>query len=152
MSCVKVVEAGQAPSVPFLDGSVMAFLVRGEDTAGALAFWEVTLPAAGQGPPAHRHNGHDEVFYIVEGALMVHTGGEPLRASTGSMVIVPRGAEHTFWNPLDSVTRMVGAFAPARFERYFEELAQEIEKHKGERVAPSVIAELYARYDSELVT
>ena len=151
MTDVKVVQPGQGDSMPFLDGSVMSFLVRGEDTKQAISFWEFTLPGGAQGPPAHRHNGHDEVFYIVEGELMVHTGGEPLAAPKGAMVIVPRGAEHTFWNAQDEVTRMVGVFAPSRFEHYFEELAREIDKHRGERVAPSVIANLYAKYDSELL-
>jgi hypothetical protein len=47
---------------------------------------------------------------------------------------------------------MVGTFSPARFENYFDELAEEIEKHAGQRPDPSVIAALYAKYDSELVT
>jgi hypothetical protein len=38
--------------------------------------------------------------------------------------------------------------AASRFEKYFEVLAQEIEKHWGQRPDPAMIAE----YDSELVT
>jgi hypothetical protein len=61
---------------------------------------------------------------------MVHTDGEPLAPPKGAMVIVLRGAEHTLWDAKRAVTRMVGVFAPSRFEHYFEELAQEIDKHR----------------------
>ena len=47
---------------------------------------------------------------------------------------------------------MVGTFSPARSENYFDELAEEMNKHGGARPNPSVIETLYARYDSELVT
>ncbi len=151
-SKVRVVEPGTGHSVPFLDGSVMSFLARGSDTNNLVSFWEFTLPAGGQGPPPHVHHGHDEIFYVVEGDLTVFTDGEPLGAGTGSLVIVPKGAQHTFSNPGSTQMRMVGTFSPARFENYFDELAEEIEKHAGRRPDPSVIATLYANYDSELVT
>ncbi len=151
-SKVQVVEPGTGHSVPFLDGSVMSFLARGSDTHDLVSFWEFTLPAGGQGPPPHVHHGHDEMFYVVEGDLTVFTAGEPLAAGTGSLVIVPKGAQHTFANPGSTQMRMVGTFSPARFENYFDELAEEIEKHAGQRPHPSVIVRLYAKYDSELVT
>lgn len=151
MSDVRVVQPGQGHNLPFLDGSRMSFLVRGEDTGGSMAFWEFTLPAGGQGPPPHVHNGHDEVFYIVEGDLTVHTADGPAQAGPGSMVIVPRGSQHTFSNDGTTTMRMVGAFAPPDFEHYFDDLAAELAKHEGRRPDPSVIATLYAKYDSELV-
>ena len=42
--------------------------------------------------------------------------------------------------------------SPAHFENYFEELALVIEKHHGQRPDPTVIAQLYSKYDSELIT
>ena len=92
------------------------------------------------------------MFYLVDGDLTVHTASGPLAVTKGSFVIVPRGAQHTFSNDGSVTTRMVGTFSPARFENYFEDLAQEIEKHEGQRPDPAVIARLYAKYDSELVT
>ena len=149
---VRIVEAGSGHSVPFLDGSVMSFLVRGADTNELLSFWEFTLPAGGEGPPPHVHHGHHELFYVVDGQLTVHTANGPLAANTGDLVIVPKGAQHTFSNPAETTMRMVGTFSPARFEHYFDELAVEIQKHAGERPDPSVIARLYAKYESELTS
>ena len=149
---VRVVEPGTGHTVPFLDGAVMSFLARGSDTDELVSVWEFTLPAGGVGPPPHIHHGHDELFYVVDGSLTVFTSGEPVEVSAGSMVIVPKGAQHTFANPGSTAMRMVGTFSPARFEHYFDELAAEIAKHAGQRPDPSVIAGLYAKYESELVT
>jgi mannose-6-phosphate isomerase-like protein (cupin superfamily) len=151
-SSVRIVDAASSHSVPFLDGSTMTFLAQGTDTHDLVSFWEFVLPGGGQGPPPHRHHGHDELFYVVEGALTVHAADGDKTARAGSLVLVPRGAQHTFSNPTDTTMRMVGTFSPARFENYFDELAAEIGKHKGDRPDPSVIADLYAKYDSELVT
>lgn len=149
---VRVVEPGSGHTVPFLDGSIMSFLARGSDTDELVSFWEFTLPAGGQGPPPHVHDGHDEIFYVVDGTLTVFTASDPINVHAGSLVIVPKGAQHTFANPADVPMRMVGTFSPARFEHYFDELATEIRKHEGQRPDPTVIAELYSKYDSRLVT
>lgn len=151
MSQVRIVAEGQARSLPFLDGSVMSFLATGDDTHGTVSFWEFTLPAGRTGPPPHVHHGHDELFYIVEGCLTVHTGSEDVAVGPRSLVIVPKGAQHTFSNPSAETMRMVGTFSPPHFEHYFEDLAAEITKLGGERPAASVIGRLYGKYQSELV-
>lgn len=151
MAGLRIVPPGGGRSLPFLDGSVMSFLASAEDTDGLLSFWEFTLPAGGTGPPPHVHDGHVEMFYVVEGELVVHGEGGDSAAAAGSLVVVPRGAQHTFSNPSGTPMRMVGTFTPPRFEQYFVELAAEIRKHDGARPDPSVIARLYASYDSHLV-
>ena len=149
---VRIVAPGEGHALPFLDGSEMSFLAQGSDTGGLVSFWEFTLPAGGNGPPPHVHHGHDEVFYVVDGELTVYTAEGESVVPPRSLVVVPRGAQHTFANAGATTMRMVGTFSPARFEGYFEELAAEIEKHGGQRPDASVIAGLYAKYDSELVT
>jgi mannose-6-phosphate isomerase-like protein (cupin superfamily) len=149
---VRIVEPGTAHAVPFLDGSVMSFLARGSDTDELVSFWQFDLPGGGQGPPPHIHHGHDELFYVVDGALTIHSADDDVVVGAGTLVVVPRGAQHTFSNPSSDPMRMVGTFSPARFEHYFDELSVEIAKHGGARPEPSVIAGLYAKYDSNLVT
>lgn len=150
-SQVRVLGPDDAHSVPFLDGSVMSFLARGEDTEQLVSFWEFTMPAGASGPPPHVHNGHDELFYVVSGELVVHTATGDVAAPPRNLVVVPKGAQHTFSNVGNGPMRMVGTFSPAGFENYFDELAAELAKHQGARPDASVIAGLYARYDSELV-
>jgi uncharacterized cupin superfamily protein len=117
-----------------------------------VSFWEFTLPPGGQGPPPHVHHGHDELFYVVRGDLTLLSAEGATKVAAGSLVIVPRGSQHTFANDGADIMKMVGTFSPARFENYFDELAAELQKHNGERPDPSVIAGLYAKYDSELVS
>src|SRR5687767_6654825 len=142
MSSIKVIEPGAGRTMPFLDGSTMSFLASGSDTHELVSFWEFTLPAGGQGPPPHIHHGHDELFYVVAGELTVHGADGDATVPSGSLVIVPRGSQHTFSNRTDAEMRMVGTFSPSRFEHYFEELAQEIDKHGGARPDPAVINRL----------
>lgn len=151
MSDVRIVTPDDVTPLPFLDGSTMTFLATGADTHDLVSFWAFTLPAGGQGPPPHVHRSHDELFFVVEGELTVHTAEGDELAAAGSLVLVPRGAQHTFSNHGDVPMRMVGTFSPAHFEAYFGELAAEIEKHGGARPEPAVIDALYAKYDSAIV-
>ena len=150
MSEVRVVEPGAGHRLAYLDGTVMSFLARGADTHETLSLWELTVPAGGQGPLPHVHHGHDELFYVLDGDLTLRSAEESFVVSKGGLVIVPRGAEHTFSNEGLTEMRMIGTFSPPKFEHYFDELAHEIEKHNGKRPAPAVIGQLYAKYDSEL--
>jgi quercetin dioxygenase-like cupin family protein len=151
MSDVRIVRSGDARRLPFLDGSTMSFLATGADTQDLVSFWEFELPAGGQGPPPHVHRSHDEIFFIIDGVLTVHTEAGEEDVPAGSLVLVPRGARHTFSNRSEQTMRMVGTFSPARFEQYFGELAAEIEKHGGARPDASVIDALYAKYDSAII-
>lgn len=45
--------------------------------------------------PWHKHNAEDELFYIVEGTLLMELEGEkPFTMKTGDLFIVPRGTIH----------------------------------------------------------
>jgi len=151
MTDVRIVRSEDARPLPFFDGSTMSFFVTGADTDDLVSFWEFSLPAGGQGPPPHVHRSHDEIFFIVDGELTVHTATGDEVVGAGSLVLVPRGAQHTFSNRSDAAMRMVGTFSPARFEQYFGELAAELDKHGGARPDASVIDALYAKYDSAIV-
>jgi mannose-6-phosphate isomerase-like protein (cupin superfamily) len=151
MTKLRVIEPGEGNHLPFLDGSVLTIMATGGDTHDTVSFWEFNLPAGGQGPPPHRHHGHDELFFVLDGVLTVHGEDGSRTVDPGALVVVPRGAQHTFSNEGAEPMRMVGTFSPAGFENYFGELADEIRKHAGARPDPSVIAGLYEKYDSELV-
>jgi mannose-6-phosphate isomerase-like protein (cupin superfamily) len=75
----------------------------------AIAEWTED-PCPPEGPiwvaPLHRHQNCDEAWYVLEGRLAFLVDGEEFVANSGSVVWVPRGAAHTYWNP-DS--------APARY-------------------------------------
>ena len=99
----------------------MIVLVSSEETAGALAVLEETVPA-GWAPPVHIHHVADEVLYVLEGSYLFQQGDETITATVGDHVLVRRGTPHS-WRSGAEGGRMLIAFAPGGTESYFAELA-----------------------------
>jgi quercetin dioxygenase-like cupin family protein len=79
---------------------------------------EATI-SAGEEPPLHLHAGEDEWFYLLDGEVSFHVGGETYRARAGGFVSFPRGIPHTF--TVESGTaRVLVINTPGGFERMFE--------------------------------
>jgi quercetin dioxygenase-like cupin family protein len=106
-------------------GGPLTFKARTTQTGGALTAFE-SLAAPGEGPPLHRHEGQDELLYVLEGGLRFLLDGELQDAPAGSFVFVPRGAPHTWQNAADEPARFLVVFTPAApgMERFFERAAE----------------------------
>ena len=52
------------------NGSLMTFLATGEDSHGQFALIEA-VARKGNVPPAHIHHREDEIFYVLEGEVVV---------------------------------------------------------------------------------
>lgn len=104
-------------------GSEMWFKATGDSTQSRFSLMERTLPPGGRMPPAHRHVGNDEAYFVLEGVVEFRVGDEVLNGSKGTFVLVPAGDEHTFGNTGDELARLLILHAPA-LDRYFEELEQ----------------------------
>lgn len=50
----------------------------------------------GHAPPLHVHEGEDEAFYLLAGALRFRCGEEEFDVAVGDFVLVPRGTPHAF--------------------------------------------------------
>jgi mannose-6-phosphate isomerase-like protein (cupin superfamily) len=122
----------------------------GTHTRGTLGVAEFIVPPHVPTPPPHIHHAHEEVFYVLEGALEFLTDAGTVQASAGTFVMVPIGFLHTFSNPTDSTARFLNTFTPPRYIHYFEEMSQLLQGG----VAPSSqqLTELMARYDTEVVS
>jgi len=73
----------------------------------------------GNEPPFHVHKNEDEWFYLLEGEMTFHVGGENHRGKAGAFVSYPRGIPHTF--TIESPTaRFLVINTPGGFERMFE--------------------------------
>ncbi|MHB8594506.1 MAG: cupin domain-containing protein [Acidimicrobiales bacterium] len=60
----------------------------------------------------------------LEGVIGAEVDGRVVRAEPGDSVLVPRDADHTFWNETDSRADVLELFTPAGLERWFGELAE----------------------------
>src|SRR5260370_24874430 len=79
------------------------------------------LIAPGELIPPHTHAHEDQCTYIVSGALCLQISDELIQAPAGSYVIKPRGLPHAFWNPGNTLARMLQITNPGRFQPYYAE-------------------------------
>ncbi|MFD0392799.1 cupin domain-containing protein [Streptomyces nogalater] len=118
----------------------MTFKVTGAHSRMASTF-EVEVPP-GFDVGAHVHTRSEELFYVLEGAgrprlRAAHphpdnwqkwqspSGSRVVRATPGTVIVVPPGCPHAFANPTDSPAKMFfQASPPPDHERYFEELLE----------------------------
>src|SRR5438477_5162840 len=97
-------------------GETLQFKAIGNQTGGRCAFMSATMAPESSGPPLHLHNAEDEIFYIVEGALLFQLGDRLVKAEARSFAYFPRGSVHAFCNPYKQPAKVVGFMTPAGFE------------------------------------
>jgi mannose-6-phosphate isomerase-like protein (cupin superfamily) len=104
-------------------GSDMWFKATASDTQHRFSLMERTLPPGGRMPPAHRHAGNDEAYFVLDGTVEFHVGDGVFEGTSGTFVLVPAGEAHTFGNIRDRPARLLVLHAPA-LDGYFEDLEQ----------------------------
>ena len=129
-------------------GADLTIKISSRDTGGSFAVFEgQTLPL--DGPPLHRHNQHDEWWYIVDGEYRFEVDGKEMYASAGSTVFAPRGTSHTFQNigvrPGWTITTVV----PGGLDLFFEELEQVAPR--GTAPEPTKLRPLFEKHGQELL-
>jgi mannose-6-phosphate isomerase-like protein (cupin superfamily) len=102
-------------------GSHMWFKATAAATAGRFSLMERTLPPGGRMPPAHRHTGNDEAYFVLQGTVAFHVEDETFAGEAGTFVLVGAGEAHTFGNTSDEPARLLVLHAPA-LDGYFADL------------------------------
>ncbi|MQY14601.1 hypothetical protein SRB5_47690 [Streptomyces sp. RB5] len=145
----------------------VTFKVTGEHSGTASSFEVVVPPGFDVG--AHVHGRSEELFYVLEGELEVLAfeprvrtpddwrhwtspgGRQVVRATPGTVMVVPPGCPHAFANRTGEPARMFFQASPPPYhEDYFEEILEHLAQ--GGEPDPEVIARLRARYDIEQLT
>ncbi|MFC8361908.1 cupin domain-containing protein [Streptomyces griseorubiginosus] len=120
---VSVVGPGDGETI-VLGATRMRVLEDGSHTGHRLAIAESVLAPHTQGPPQHRHAQHDEGFYVLSGTVRFTVGDDDYDATTGTFVMVPPGAPHTFANLTDQPAVMLSTFTPDLYVQYFRDLQE----------------------------
>ena len=128
--------------------------VDGDEVDGH--FWLVeAVGREGDMPPLHVHHTADELFYVIEGTMVVFVAGaEKIVLGPGSSALASRGIPHTY--RVESPTaRWLALAAPAGFEAFVREASRPAERDelppRDGSTDPAVLVELAARYDIEIL-
>lgn len=97
-------------------------ILHGTATGGRLSLIDMRA-RPGVVVPDHVHRDAEELFYMVEGELLVKVGERELIVGPGDLVLVPRGVVHAHSNRAELSTRWLTMFSPSGTEGYFAERA-----------------------------
>ena len=104
-------------------GNEMFFKAIGDTTGGRFSLMERTVPPGARMPPAHRHVGTEEAFFVLDGMVEFHVDESVFEGGPGTFVLVPGGVAHTFGNTTEVASRLLILHASA-LDGYFAELEE----------------------------
>ena len=109
------------------------FLLTGENSAGTIAAFEVTVPATQRLlAPAHSHVHYEETIYGIDGVLTWTVDGKQIDVGPGQALCIPRGAVHRFDNNTCHDVKVLCLVTPAKIgPQYFRESAEVINAAAG---------------------
>jgi len=139
-------EDGQRIELP---GWAMLVKVTAGDTLGRLTVIEGRMTPQLAGPPAHVHDGHDEMFVVLEGQMRFRVGDQFHTAVPGETMFASRRLAHGFSNPFDEPARYVAILTPSGYEEYFAKVVEHIGR-TGEMPDPACTRELMAQHSTVL--
>jgi quercetin dioxygenase-like cupin family protein len=128
-----------------MGGIGVVFKLFGKDTGGAFSIVEHPIRPKALVPP-HMHADEDEFSFVVKGKVGARIGDHVLVAGPGSYILKPRNIPHTFWNPGQTMARLVEIISPPGFENFFDEASKMFQGVPD----PGKMKELAAKYHTTL--
>src|SRR4029077_13717681 len=124
------------------------FVVRGENSGGSIAAFEVVVPGAQRlTAPAHSHDHYEETIYGMDGALTWTVDGKQIDVGPGQALCIPRGAIHRFDNNGRTDVKALCLITPAAIgPDYFRESAEVINAAAGGPPDRAKMAEIMIRH------
>lgn len=120
-----VVDPGSIAPIPF-PGHDVLLLSDKDGTPSRAAILEIAIPARTFGAPPHIHSNEDEHFYVLEGNVEFLDRNETFSVSAGSLVVLPRGHLHGFWNRSEQAARMLLVITPGDMASFFDAVVADV--------------------------
>ena len=110
----------------FLDSlvTIRVFTSEGPDGLSVLEHW---MPY-GSSPPFHLHRTEDELFHILEGEYRLKVRDQEQRAGPGTIMLIPKGAPHTYRVESPQGGRCLTVTVGGDFERFVREMGRPAER------------------------
>lgn len=87
------------------------------ETNAEYSISEWWLEPGADGPGAHSHEAHDDIFYVLEGVVSFRIGDDWIEMARGGFVRAPAGVTHDFANRSDARAGLLNLYIPGGFER-----------------------------------
>lgn len=139
-----LLRAGEGERFDIIGGGVR-ILIDGEASGGRCFVFEGPIPA-GDGPPLHRHEREDEMFYVLEGRFKFSVDGKETVCGPGAFVCAPRGVAHAFRNVGAETGRLLITCMPAGLENAFRAIRDPEPGTGRTPLSPPQIAEELGRF------
>ena len=136
-----IVPPGEGRTVPRRFGERTIVKVAKNETEGAYALRENSMPAWFDKVPMHIHHTAEEAFYVLDGVITVTVDSGPSDAPSGSFVLIPRGSPHSIANKTSQSVRWLTLISPAWVSDWIEEEAADPDRQE----------EIYEKYGLEIV-
>jgi quercetin dioxygenase-like cupin family protein len=124
------------------------FLLTGDNSAGSVAAFELSVPGAQRlEAPAHSHVHFEETIYGIDGVLTWTVDGKQIDVGPGQALCIPRGAIHRFDNNGSEDVRALCIITPAAIgPQFFREAAEVINAVAGGPPDRAKMTEIMMRY------
>ena len=86
----------------------------GEVQEGSGAAFLEYVTRKGEEPPNHTHETEDEMFYVLEGAIIFRCGETAFDLEKGGFIFLPRGIEHGYTIRSEDPVRLIVVTSPVR--------------------------------------
>lgn len=114
---MKVIRRHEGKTVKVL-GDQVNIKVESADSPYSMAIVVVDVPP-GSGTPCVTHAKEEEVYFLLEGELFMHTPTERHTLAPGDMVHLPAGTPHGYRNPGDGAARFLAWTVGGPMDRFF---------------------------------
>jgi mannose-6-phosphate isomerase-like protein (cupin superfamily) len=108
---------------PDTGGEVIVKLAA-ETIRGSLTIYQSSRRAGDRrGPGPHRHEGFEEIFYVLTGKYLFEIENQTIEAPTGTLIFIPAGKLHTLTSVGDQDGCLLVICEPGGIEQFFEDVA-----------------------------
>lgn len=125
-------------------GARCRILADSASTRGRYGLIDMIEVPAGDMPPLHIHDAHDEGFLLLDGELSLFLPGREVRLEPGEFVLAPRGVPHAF-RVGDTPARFLVISLPGGFEELVRDVAAI------EELSPEVLAATAAAREIQIL-
>ena len=108
-------------------GDAVTVKVASDDSPHGLAIVTVEVPP-GSGTPCVTHAVEEEVYFVLDGELLMHTPTEKHLLKPGDMVHLPPLTPHGYRNPGERPARFLAWTVGGPMDRFFVKMAERVHR------------------------